>query len=59
MTVKELIELLQQQDPDKEVMIQQGEEYDYMKVYQVRTRKVVNMDSIEDEVLKVVVIEYQ
>lgn len=30
MKVKELIELLRQQDPEKEVMIQQGEEYDYV-----------------------------
>lgn len=36
MKVKELIDLLSKQDPEKEVMIQQGEEYDYMVAYTVK-----------------------
>ena len=60
MKVKELIEMLQKQDPEKEVFIQQGEEYDYMRVYSVREKELLDVDGIEedDEVIKAVVIEY-
>jgi hypothetical protein len=61
MKVKELIELLQQQDPEKEVFIQQGEEVDYMVVYSVRETELLDNDSIyeeETESIKAVVIEY-
>jgi hypothetical protein len=61
MKVKELIELLQGQDPEKEVFIQQGEEVDYMVVYSVREKELINDDewSNDDaEEIKAVVIEY-
>ena len=61
MKVKELIELLQRQDPEKEVFIQQGEEVDYMVVYSVREKELINDDewSNDDaEEIKAVVIEY-
>ncbi len=60
MRVKDLIKELKRQDPDKEVMIQQGEEYDYMTVYSVKTKDVVDMHSndFEDDVIEAVVIEY-
>jgi hypothetical protein len=60
MKVKDLIEELKKQDPEKEVMIQQGEEYDYMTVYTVKTKEVVGMlsNDIEDNVIEAVVIEY-
>lgn len=61
MRVKDLIKELQKQDPEKEVMIQQGEEFDYMKAYTVKEKDLVNMDEItdgDDGVLSVVVIEY-
>ena len=57
MKVKELIEQLKNQDPEKEVMIQQGEEYDYMNALTVKDIEV--MDACEEYILKhVVVIEY-
>jgi hypothetical protein len=68
MKVKKLIELLKKQDPEKEVMIQQGEEYDYMTVENVRTKKVTNWDDVveliefydedDDGLVESVVIEY-
>ena len=59
MKVKQLIEELRKQDPEKEVMIQQGEEYDYMIAHTVKQTELVNMDSVcEDEEIEVVVIEY-
>ena len=60
MKIKELIELLKKQDPEKEVMIQQGEEYDYMTIHTVRARDLRNEDC-EDlpEIIEAVVIEYQ
>ena len=54
MTVKELITELQKQPPDMVVMIQQGEEFDYMTVYTVKEKELI----IEDKVKKTVVIEY-
>ena len=59
MKVKELIELLKKQDPEKPVMIQQGEEFDYMDVYSVKEQDVVHEDSDDDSPLVAVVIEYQ
>lgn len=56
MKVKELIDLLSKQDPEKEVMIQQGEEYDYMIAYSVKEKDLVDWD--HDNVITVVVIEY-
>ena len=57
MKVKELIDLLKSQDPEKEVLIQQGEDYDYMEVNSV-TEKEVLMEDDWDESHKVVVIQY-
>ena len=56
MKVKELIELLKKQNPEKEVMIQQGEDYDYMHAYFVR-EILIDMDEA-DELIEAVVIEY-
>jgi hypothetical protein len=59
MKVKELIEALQKQDPEKDVMIQQGEEYDYMKACTVRALEIWDVDSPdEDDTIPAVVIEY-
>lgn len=59
MKVKDLIKELKKQDPEKEVMIQQGEEYDYMKVYTVKDVELRGSDSLnEDDTMDVVVIEY-
>lgn len=59
MKVKELIELLKTQDLEKEVMIQQGEEYDYMKAYTVKEIEIVDMDDdADDDIINVVAIEY-
>lgn len=63
MKVKELIELLKQQDPEKEVFIQQGEEYDYMTVCTVKGKEIRNADEDdednEDFIIDAIVIEYQ
>ena len=59
MKVKELIELLSNKDPEKEVFIQQGEEFDYMAVYSVKEKKLIEDFTDNDyETIKVVVIEY-
>ena len=59
MKVKELIAELQKQDPEKVVMIQQGEEFDYMKAYTVKVIELWDSNSPEeDDTLDVVVIEY-
>lgn len=59
MTVKDLIEQLKKQDLNKEVMIQQGEEYDYMKAYTVKLAELWDVNSVQDDdVMNVVVIEY-
>jgi hypothetical protein len=56
---KELIELLRQQDPEKEVMIQQGEEYDYVAAYSVKEKDLVDVeDVIDNGMVAAVVIEY-
>lgn len=58
MKVKDLIEELKKQAPEKEVMIQQGEEYDYMVVYSVKEKEMEldNYDSVKK--VNVVTIEY-
>ena len=59
MKVKELIALLEKHDPEKAVMIQQGEEFDYMAVYSVRDTEIVDMNAPEDDtIIEAVVIEY-
>ena len=59
MKTKDLIKELQKQDPEKEVMIQQGEEFDYMKVYTVKEVTLCDVNSPEeDDTIDVVVIEY-
>lgn len=58
MKVKDLITELQKQDPEKEVMIQQGAEFDYMKAYTVKISELCDANSIEDDTIEVVVIEY-
>ena len=66
MKVKELIEQLKKQDPEKEVMIQQGEEFDYMVVYTVKEKELLDTEKFDgydedDDVYittKAVVIEY-
>jgi hypothetical protein len=58
MKVKELIELLSKQDPEKEVMIKQGEEYDYMAIYSVREMEVVDMHSNNDNEIEIIAIDF-
>ena len=59
MKVKDLIKELQKQDPEKEVMIQQGEEFDYMKAYTVKEVELWDANAPEeDDTMDVVVIEY-
>lgn len=59
MTVQELIEELQKQDPDKSVMIQQGEEHDYMAIHTVKEREVWDADTPdEDDTMVIVAIEF-
>ncbi len=57
MKVKDLINLLQKQNPEKEVLIQQGEEHDYMVAYSVKERAVADTNN-EGEIIESVVIEY-
>lgn len=59
MKVKELIAELQKQDPEKVVMIQQGEEFDYMKAYTVNEVELWDANAPEeDDTMDVVVINY-
>jgi len=59
MKVKDLIKELQKQNPEKEVMIQQGEEFDYMKAYTVKEVELWDENAPEEEDnIDVVVIEY-
>jgi hypothetical protein len=59
MKVKDLIDELKKQDPEKEVMIQQGEEFDYMKAYTVKLVELQDANATEeDDTMDVVVIEY-
>ena len=55
---KELIKELQRFDPEKEVMIKQGEDYDYMRSEIVRTEEVVDWESLDIEPFEAIVIEY-
>ena len=55
MKVKDLIKELEKQDPEKEVMIQQGEDYDYAEAMLVEIQELVNM---EDEEITAVVINF-
>jgi hypothetical protein len=59
MTVQELINELKKHDPAKQVMIQQGEDFDYMAVYSVKEKELFSEEEINnDGILKAVVIEY-
>ena len=58
MKVKDLIKKLEDFDPEKEVMIQQGEEFDYMIAYSVKEKTVIDMNDIDDKDVNCVVIEY-
>lgn len=59
MKVKDLITELQKHDTEKEVMIQHGEEYEYMVAYSVKEKDLVDMnDVIDDGIVASVVIEY-
>lgn len=59
MTVKDLIKELEKQDPDKMVMIQQGEEFPYMLAYTVKEMTLLETDGEEDDdEYDAVVIEY-
>ena len=59
MKVKDLIKELQKQDPEKEVMIQQGEEFDYMNAYTVKETELFDANALEEDyTINVVVIEY-
>lgn len=49
MKAKELIELLKKMNPEKEVMIQQGGEHDYMAVHGAKEMKVWDEDGDGDE----------
>lgn len=59
MNVKELIAELKKQDPEKKVMIQQSEEFDYMTAYTVKETELLDANAPEeDDTMDVVVIEY-
>lgn len=59
MKVKELIELLSKQDPEKEVVIKQGVELDYMVAYSVKEMNMFHYDvAPEIGLSQVVAIEY-
>jgi hypothetical protein len=49
MKAKELIQALLKLDPEKEVMIQQGGEYDYMTVHGVKEMQVWDEDGGGDD----------
>lgn len=55
-----MIRQLKKQDPEKRLMIQQGEDFDYMESYTVKEKKLVDMETIfSDDEVTAVVIEYQ
>jgi len=60
MTVKQLIEELQKYNPDKEVLIQQGEDddYQYLVAYTVRERIITDINTTNEAEIDAVVIEY-
>lgn len=47
MKVKHLIKKLQKQDPEKEVMIQQGEEFAYALAQRVKKLEVVEFEDLD------------
>lgn len=57
MKVKELIVELQKQDPEMEVFIQQGEEFDYATAHTVKLKELSDFNNDEEEITAVV-IEY-
>ena len=60
MKVKQLIELLQKQDPEMDVYIQaEVYEYDYMIVQSVRKKELLDIDNEDEVYIKAVVIDYQ
>ena len=59
MKVKELIKELRKQDQEKEVLIQQGEDFDYMNTYTVKEMELCLEEATGDELIEFVVIEYQ
>lgn len=58
MKVKELIALLQSQDQEKDVAIQQGEDFDFTMVYSVKEQEVFFEETESDEKRIVVTINY-
>jgi len=59
MKVKELIAELQKQDPEKEVFIEQGDEYAYMKAHSVVGKWIWDESSTkEDDTVDAVVIQF-
>ena len=57
MKVKELMLLLIEHHPEREVLIQQGEAYDYMVAHSVQEKEVL-IEDFGDKPQKVVVIKY-
>ena len=61
MTVKQLIDKLQECDPNLTVMIEQGETDGYMVAYNVREKEVITNDDMDegDDIIETrVVIDY-
>lgn len=60
MKVKDLIAELLKQDQNKEVFIQQGEDFDYMKAYSVKEKELYDADYLTEdgETITAVVIEF-
>lgn len=59
MTVQQLIERLQSQNPDAPVLVQQDGPYPYMHVHTVKRKKLRDADADDDEsTIDAVVIEY-
>lgn len=58
MKVKDAIKLLQKHDPEKRLMIQQGEVYDYMEAMTIKEEELCDRDSIEEDIYVFVVIKY-
>lgn len=56
LTVKDLIKKLKQIDPDKQVFIQQGGEEDYMAIYSVCEKELLDFET--DTLEQAVVLEF-
>lgn len=56
LTVKDLIKKLKQIDPDKQVFIQQGGEEDYMAIYSVLEKELLDFET--DTLEQAVVLEF-